>query len=232
MSENLKTRVSFLRGLAEGLQLEDDTRAGRVLASVIDVLGDVAAQIEGLKASQAELETYVESLDEDLSCVEEDVYFGDEDDTEGADAHVARQTVAEVRPGAGGDGLDEGGLDDREDREGEDADAGATLPPSDSEPTFLRVECPNCGERVFFEESLIDDDYTLEITCPNCGELICTNDDDLDTGEDARRASEPPGPTSGMSIDQNLTAPVEPPNISAPMGPPNTAGGAPDDPRR
>lgn len=49
---------------------------------------------------------------------------------------------------------------------------------------LYEVECPNCGETVFFDEDIILDG---EAECPNCGELLefdcdcdCDCDDDCD----------------------------------------------------
>lgn len=56
----------------------------------------------------------------------------------------------------------------------------------DDDANFVEMECPGCGETVYFEEHfLFDDDH--EVSCPECGEIIyATGPMDRDTGGDDR----------------------------------------------
>ncbi|KNZ70706.1 hypothetical protein Tfer_0384 [Thermincola ferriacetica] len=74
---NLKKRVAYLQGLAEGMDIDDGSKEGRILAGIIDVLGEMAEQIEDIEAAQSDLEDYVESIDEDLYNLEGDVHGAD-----------------------------------------------------------------------------------------------------------------------------------------------------------
>ncbi len=78
---NLTDRASFLRGLAQGMQLNKDTNEGKLLSEIIDVIGEMAKEMEKLQESYDELNEYVESIDDDLADMEE-VIFGDEEDEE------------------------------------------------------------------------------------------------------------------------------------------------------
>lgn len=77
--EYLYEKVAYLRGLAEGLEIEDKTREGKLLLHIIDALEDFADAISDLNDEQEELNEYVDFIDEDLADVEEEV-FGDFDD--------------------------------------------------------------------------------------------------------------------------------------------------------
>ncbi len=56
---------------------------------------------------------------------------------------------------------------------------------------FVEMECPGCGETVYFEEHfLFDDDH--EVSCPECGEIIYTSD--RAEGKDAADDGGPAGP--------------------------------------
>jgi len=79
--EYLYERVAYLRGLVEGLGIEESTKEGKVIANIIEVLGDFADAINELNESQEELDEYVEALDEDLANVEDEL-FDEEDDEE------------------------------------------------------------------------------------------------------------------------------------------------------
>ncbi len=76
---NLTDRASFLRGLAQGMQLSKETNEGKLLGEIIDVLGEMAKEMEKLQESYDELNEYVESIDDDLADMEE-VIFGDDED--------------------------------------------------------------------------------------------------------------------------------------------------------
>lgn len=75
--KELKQRVSYLQGLADGLDVGKETREGRLLTEIIDVLGQFADYIEDLESAQAELEDYVESINEDLNDLEDEVFDDD-----------------------------------------------------------------------------------------------------------------------------------------------------------
>lgn len=77
--EYLYERVAYLRGLAEGLKVDESTDQGKLATKIIDVLSDFADAINELSESQDELDEYVEAIDEDLSTVEDEIY-GEEDD--------------------------------------------------------------------------------------------------------------------------------------------------------
>lgn len=63
----LYQKVSYLRGLAEGLGIEESTKEGKLLLHIVDTLEDFADAIE-------DLDEYVNYMDEDLADVEEEVY--------------------------------------------------------------------------------------------------------------------------------------------------------------
>lgn len=77
----LNERVAFLKGLAEGLDIKDEGKEGRVLNGIIEVLTEMADAISELENAHQELDEYVENLDEDLSDLEE-ALFGDDDELE------------------------------------------------------------------------------------------------------------------------------------------------------
>lgn len=85
--EYLYERISYLRGLAEGMKVDEATNEGKLITKMIDVLGEFADAINELNDSQVELDEYVEQLDEDLATVEDELYededeelYEDEDD--------------------------------------------------------------------------------------------------------------------------------------------------------
>ncbi|KKY01840.1 MULTISPECIES: CD1247 N-terminal domain-containing protein [Paraclostridium] len=76
----LYEEVAYLKGLAEGLEISEETKEGKIINKIVDVLESFADAIVELEEEQIELIDYVESIDEDLSDVEDDIYEEDEDD--------------------------------------------------------------------------------------------------------------------------------------------------------
>lgn len=73
----LKERVSYLKGLAEGMQISEATNEGKLLKAIIDVLEDVALAVDDVEEVQEQLSEQVDEMDEDLSEMESVIF--DED---------------------------------------------------------------------------------------------------------------------------------------------------------
>ena len=80
--EYLYERVAYLKGLAEGMKVDESTDQGKLISKIIDVLSDFADAINELDESQNELDEYVEAIDEDLSTLEDDLSYDEEDEDE------------------------------------------------------------------------------------------------------------------------------------------------------
>ena len=78
MSE-ITEKVAYLRGLADGLGIGQDTPVEKVLAQVLETMELMAEQMEMLESAQDETLGYVETVDENVSDLE-DIIFGDDDD--------------------------------------------------------------------------------------------------------------------------------------------------------
>lgn len=72
-------KVSYLQGLADGLEIDESTNEGKLLVQIIDALGDFAEVLDEIVEDQVDLEDYVTFIDEDLADLEDVVYDYDED---------------------------------------------------------------------------------------------------------------------------------------------------------
>lgn len=72
-------KISYIKGLAEGLELDGSTKEGKVLAAIIDLLGDITSEICEIEDGCDELMEQIDAVDEDLSAVE-DIIYGEDDD--------------------------------------------------------------------------------------------------------------------------------------------------------
>lgn len=72
-------KVAYIKGLAEGLNLDSETKEGKILAAVIDVLGDITEEICDIEDGCDAMLEQIDTVDEDLSAVEELIYDEDDD---------------------------------------------------------------------------------------------------------------------------------------------------------
>ncbi len=73
-------KVAYLKGLMDGLKLDENDDTAKVLRSVIDILGDLAQDIDEISELYDDLADQVDEIDQDLSIVEDDLYDDEEDD--------------------------------------------------------------------------------------------------------------------------------------------------------
>ena len=79
----ISEKVAYIKGLAEGLELDSNDKNSKVLKAIIELLEDVALTVEDLEDGCAELCEQIDAVDEDLSNLEDYVY--DDEDYEDED---------------------------------------------------------------------------------------------------------------------------------------------------
>ena len=132
-------KVAYLKGLAEGMELDTGKKEGKLLAAIIDLLEDIALEIEDIEDEQAELSDGLDAVSDDLEDVE-DLVFEDWDEDDDEDEYEY-------------DELDE------------DEDCYATTCPTCEETIYFdesildegEVICPNCGEKLEFDMSSLEE---------------------------------------------------------------------------
>ena len=146
---NLTEKSAYIKGLAEGLEFDKTTKEGKILAALLELVDDLAAEVAGIKEDidgidedLDYLNEYVEELDDDLQAVED---FLDEELEDDCDCDCDCD------------------CDDCDcDCDCDDCDCDCDC--CDEE--YFEIVCPSCGETVCFDQEL--DPETL--TCPACGE--------------------------------------------------------------
>lgn len=91
---NIREKVAYLQGLTKGLNVSDTSSEGKLLLNIIDVLGDMADEFDNVTMDHEDLENYVETLDEDLTELEEEVYEEDYEDYVEVECPFCHETVA------------------------------------------------------------------------------------------------------------------------------------------
>ena len=147
----ISEKAAYLKGLMDGLKLDTESNEGKMIAAIVDLLGDMAKKITDIEETTIAISDELDEIEEDLDAIED--FIMDEDDED--------------------EDLEEDELDwDDEDEEFEEGfDFG------DEDSIIYEVECA-CGERINFDEETLEQG---SMNCPNCGELLeFSMDDDED----------------------------------------------------
>ena len=140
MHEDLKARVSYLRGFTEGLELGEESKEQKILHRIIDLLGDISEEIEQMRVDYEELFEYTEAIDEDLSTMEDD-FYEEEDEEDFFDDELV--------------GYDEGfSIECPNCREIVVVDDNIL-----DQDSSIEVTCPGCGEAVLVDDEEWYEDY-------------------------------------------------------------------------
>ncbi len=181
---NLTDRANYLKGLADGLQLNTEKSNNRLLLELIDLVAETTAAIEELEKNHTELADYVEAIDEDLADVEEMVTdaldapcFPDEDEEDAEDDEApAQKEEAEEAEETPSDNSEES---EEEEEEEEEEKPHVVLKkkeePEDDEDTVF-YNCPHCAKEVSLNVKSLDMDEDME--CPFCGKPLFPDGDD------------------------------------------------------
>lgn len=141
MTMTITEKVAYLKGLADGLDLDKDpSKEGKLISKIIDILEDIGLAVEDLEEEVEVIGEELEAMSEDLADVEEMVFdeFDDEDDDEDED-----------------DEFDFADLGD-DFFEIECPECGEDLVIDESIFEVGEIDCPNCGNK--FALDLVDED--------------------------------------------------------------------------
>ena len=70
----ISEKVAYLKGLAEGLALDTESKEGKLIAAIIDVLDDMSGKFEDLEDELCDVEDGLDAVSDDLCEVEEALY--------------------------------------------------------------------------------------------------------------------------------------------------------------
>ena len=172
---SMMEKAMYLKGLCDGVELDKTTKEGKLIAALLDLVTEMAAEMDDMQAEICEVKDYCEELDEDLGTVEEVLLDIDEDDEDYEDEDFDEDFECDGNC-AGCDfdcGLDEDDMFDEDEEDDEE---------------YFEVVCPACGDVINFDSS-IDPENLL---CPNCGEKFecIVDEDDLKALESLDEASD------------------------------------------
>ena len=149
----ISEKSAYLKGLMDGLSLNTEADEGKMIAAIVDLLGDMAKKITDIEDTTIAISDEMDEIEEDLDAIED--YILDEEDEDEDDDWD--------------EDWDEDDFDDEE-----EPDEGFDFGDEDS--TIYEVECV-CGEIIDFDEETLEQGSMI---CPNCGETLEFSLDDED----------------------------------------------------
>ena len=144
----ISEKSAYLKGLMDGLKLSTESDEGKMIAAMVDLLGDMAKKITDIEDTTIAISDELDEIEEDLDAIEDFIMDEDEDDDEYYDDDE--------------DDEDDESWDDEDEEFEEGFDFG------DEDSTIYEVECA-CGEIIDFDEEVLEKG---SIVCPNCGETL------------------------------------------------------------
>ena len=134
-------KAAYIKGLADGMEISEASKEGKLIVALIELVGEMAATIEEMKGKMSDLEDYVEEVDEDLGDVEEILLY-DEDEEDECDGDCDNCCL-------------DCELDDFDDFDDEDEDE-----------EYFEILCPSCNQVICFDATIDPEN----LICPACGE--------------------------------------------------------------
>ena len=146
----ISEKSAYLKGLMDGLKLNTESDEGKMIAAIVDLLGDLTRKVTDIEDTTIAISDELDEIEEDLDAIE-DFIMDDEDEYD-----------------------DEDDFDWDDEDEDEEFEEGFDF--GDEETTIYEVQCV-CGEVINFDEETLEEG---SIICPNCGETLEFSFDDED----------------------------------------------------
>ena len=153
----INEKAAYLKGLMEGLQLDTEKAEGKMIAAMVDLLGDLSKKLTNVEDTTIAISDELDEIEEDLDAIEDFIMDEEEDE----------------------DYEDEYDDDDFEDFDDNDYDEEG-FDFGDEDTTIYEVKCI-CGNVIAFDEETLE---AGSIICDECGETLEFSFEDEDEDEE------------------------------------------------
>ena len=142
----ISEKAAYLKGRRAGLNLDTEKSEGKMIAAIVDLLGDVTKRLSDVEETTIAISDELDEIEEDLDAIEDFIMDEDEDyDDCDCDCDCCCDDYAD---------------DDDFDEEGFDY--------GDEDTTIYEVECA-CGNIINFDEETLE---AGSMICDKCGETL------------------------------------------------------------
>ena len=160
----ISEKSAYLKGLMEGMQLDTEKAEGKMIAAIVDLLGDVTKKLTNVEDTTIAISDELDEIEEDLDAIEDFIMDEDDDDDDYDDDDYDD------------DDYDDDDFDDYDDEDFDEEgfDFG------DEDTTIYEVKCA-CGNVIAFDEETLE---AGSIVCDECGETLEFTFEDEDEDDD------------------------------------------------
>ena len=123
----ISEKSAYLKGLMDGLNLNTESDEGKMIAAIVDLLGDVTKKLTAVEDTTIAISDELDEIEEDLDAIEDFIMDEDEDEYDDEDLDW--------------------------DDEDEDFEEGFDF--GDEDTTIYEVECA-CGNIIDFDEETLE----------------------------------------------------------------------------
>ena len=152
----ISEKSAYLKGLMDGLKLDTETNEGKMIAAIVDLLGDMSKRMVDIEDTTIAISDELDEIEEDLDAIEDFIMDEDDEDYEDYEDDDYYDPAED----------DEDEEDEEEDSSDEEPEEGFDFGDEDS--TIYEVECA-CGNVIDFDEEVLE---SGSIVCPKCGETL------------------------------------------------------------
>ena len=146
----INEKAAYLKGLMDGMDLDTEKAEGKMIAAIVDLLGDMAKRVKDIEETTIAISDELDEIEEDLDAIE-DFIMDEEDDYD--------------------DEYDDDYDVDEDDFDDEGFDYG------DEDTTIYEVECV-CGEIINFDEETLEEGSMISPNCGETLEFTFEDDED------------------------------------------------------
>ena len=146
----ISEKSAYLKGLMDGLKLSTETDEGKMIAAIVDLLGDLTRKVTDIEDTTIAISDELDEIEEDLDAIED--FIMDEDFEE-----------------------DEDDFEDEEWDEDEEYEEGFDF--GDEDTTIYEVECI-CGEVINFDEETLEEGSIICPNCGETLEFDVEEDEE------------------------------------------------------
>ena len=150
-------KTAYLKGLLEGMNLDESTNEGKLLCAIVDVVNDIALEL-------ADIELQTETIHDELDAIEDTL---DEYDVAFEEIEENLEDLYELIEDTEYDDCCDC-CDDDCDCDCDDCDD-CDCDCDDCDEIYYELECPTCAEKIVLDEDMLANGG---MKCPACGEEI------------------------------------------------------------
>ena len=144
----ISEKSAYLKGLMDGLALDTEKDEGKMIAAIVDLLGDLSRKVTDIEDTTIAISDELDEIEEDLDAIED--FIMDDEDYDDEDEE------------------DDEWDDDEEYEEGFDF--------GDEDSTIYEVECA-CGEVINFDEDTLEAGSIICPNCGETLEFTTEDDE-------------------------------------------------------